>query len=122
MTEVRVWIDGSDADPDGMTEFTLMNIGQSRTVANEIVPNSELPSKGWYSLTFSPDWESDGKQYYFSVHAYGESGTGPRIAYSPGGVYKEGKLFENSEPSNKDMVFQTGCIAGWKKISGQHAE
>ena len=25
-------------------------------------------------------------------------------------------LYENEEPVNRDMIFQTGCIAGWEKI------
>ena len=115
MTEVRVWLDASAADPDGITQFTLMNIGQDRVVSNVRVPNSELPSRSWYKLNFSPDWDSNGKRYNLDIREEKKNDLGPKIAYSPGAVYLEGRLYENDKVINKDIVFQIGCIVEWKK-------
>lgn len=114
MTEIRFWIDASAADPDGMTEFTLMDMDQSRIVASEIIPNPELPSKSWYTMKFPPDWESDGRQYNLEIRGHEKGDTGPRIAYLSSGVYLDGNLYENYKLLMRDIVFQIGCTSGWK--------
>ena len=42
--------------------------------------------------------------------------TGPRFAYSLKPEYPAGKLFENEQALEKDLIFQTGCIAGLGKL------
>ncbi|MEP7136851.1 MAG: DUF2142 domain-containing protein [Chloroflexota bacterium] len=113
MTELRVWTNANDADPNGTTQFILLDVAQKHEMVNVNVPNSELPNGNWYSLTFQPDWVSNGKFYLLIIR--GEN-TGPRIAYSLKQEYPEGKLFENDQPIDKDLIFQTGCIAGLEKI------
>ena len=113
MTEVRFWMDATDADPDGMTVIILTDITQNKIVADERVLNSELPDMSWYTLKFPPERESLGKQYNLDIRAYDNDKLGPRIAYSSGSAYPDGKFYENDKALNKDLIFQTGCEAGW---------
>ncbi|MDK1118988.1 MAG: DUF2142 domain-containing protein [Anaerolineae bacterium] len=115
LTEVRVWVDATDADPDGMIEFTLVDAEQDKIVTNVKILNSKLPNRSWYSLIFPPDSESEGKLYKLSVQEYKKGDVGPKIAYSSQLVYPEGVLYENDKVLLKDMIFQTGCEAAWRK-------
>jgi len=117
LTELRVWINAAGADPNEKTAFVLRDVGQQRDIANRSASNSELPTGSWYTLNFHADWESDGKLYLLTIQGEQSGKTGPRIAYSLRQEYPAGKLYENEEPINKDVIFQTGCIAGWEKIS-----
>jgi uncharacterized membrane protein len=113
MTELRVWINAAGATPSGSTDFVLDNVDDGRNVTSINVPNSELPLGGWYSLQFQPEWSSSGKFYLLTIRG---NNTGPRIAYSLRPEYPAGKLFENNQSLGQDMIFQTGCIAGWEKL------
>lgn len=113
VTQLRVWVNAAEADRDGETEFILNDVGQGREVTSVLAPNSDLPSGGWYALNFPPDWESEGKFYLLTI--LGDHSSGPQIAYSLRQEYPAGKLYENDEPINRDVIFQTGCIAGWEK-------
>lgn len=114
MTELRVWVNAADADPNAFTQFTLTNVQGQREVARVSVENSDLPNGAWYSLNFDPDWASNGEFYILTISAQNDNG--PRIAYSLRQEYPAGKLFENDQPIQRDMIFQTGCIAGWNKF------
>ena len=116
MTELRVWINAKAADPNGATEFILLDVAQKREVSKVNILNSELPGGGWFTLNFQPDWASNGRFYLFSIRAEQADNIGPRIAYSLRQEYPEVKLYENDQPVNKDMIFQTGCIAGLEKF------
>lgn len=116
MTELRLWINAENADPNGMTLFTFRDMNQDSDVLQISVPNSELPVKEWYSLTFPPDWASNGKFYLLTVEGNQQNNQGIRIAYSLRPEYPSGKLYENEQPISRDLIFQTGCIAGWNKI------
>ena len=116
MTELRVWVNASSADLNGTTRFILTNVGDGLEVIYANVSNSELPSGNWYSFNFQSDWDSSGKLYLFTVLADNAGNSGPRIAYSLKPEYPAGKLFENEQPLGQDMIFQTGCIAGWEKL------
>jgi hypothetical protein len=85
------------------------------------VSNSELPAGSWYTLHFQPDWSSAGKLYELTIQGESSDRPGPKIAYSLRQEYPEGKLFENEAPISKDLIFQTGCLAGWEKnrLSGE---
>jgi len=113
MTELRVWIDASGTDLNGTTEFTLADMNEGYDVINVSVPNSDFPSGDWYTLTFQPDWGSNGKFYLLTIQG---GANGPRIAYSLRPEYPAGKLFENDQALGQDLIFQTGCIAGWEKM------
>ena len=116
LTELRVWVNAAGADPNEKTEFVLRDISQERDIARVSVLNAELPEGDWYTLTFPADWESTGKFYLLTIQAGSSAQTGPQIAYSLRQEYPAGKLFENEEPINRDVIFQTGCIAGWERL------
>lgn len=116
LTQLRVWVNAAEANKSGVTEFILRDLERDRDVIAVGVPNSELPVGSWFSLDFQPDWESDGKLYLLTIGADENNEDGPRIAYSLRPEYPAGKLYENGQPQGKDLIFQTGCIAGWKKI------
>jgi uncharacterized membrane protein len=113
MTVVQVWVNAAGADPNGQTAFTLRDASQGRDAANLLIPNSELPSGDWFPLNFPADWVSNGKLYLLTMQG---DPFGARIAYSLRQEYPAGKLYENDEPINRDVIFQTGCIAGWEKL------
>lgn len=117
-SEVRVWINASKANPSGTTKFILQDIDQGREIIQETVSNSEFPNGDWYAIPFDPDWESRGKFYLLSIAS---DTTGPQIAYSLRAEYPAGKLFENDQPMPQDMIFQTGCVAGWDALRHSNA-
>jgi uncharacterized membrane protein len=112
-SEIRVWVNRGDAVLTGTTEFTLQDVNRGREIIHKVVKNSEFPEGSWYAVPFEPDWESLGKFYLLTVTS---STTGPQIAYSLRAEYPAGKLFENDQPMPHDMIFQTGCIAGWNAL------
>ena len=118
MTELRVWMNATGANANGKTVFVLRDVSRQLDVSSVSVSNAELPTGNWYALNFEPDWKSDGKLYLLMIQAEGSGTAGPRIAYSLRQEYPAGKLYENEEPINKDVIFQIGCIAGWEKIRG----
>ena len=116
LTEVRVWVNADGVDVNEKTTFVLRDVSQQREVVSVPVSNSELPEGSWYTLNFPADWESAGKLYLLLIEGGALNSTGPRIAYSLRQEYPAGKLYENEEPINRDVIFQTGCIAGWEKV------
>jgi hypothetical protein len=115
LTELRVWVNATGANPNEKTAFVLRDASQPRDMADVLVSNSELPEGSWYTLNFQADWESAGKLYMLIIQGEQSGNIGPRIAYSLRQEYPAGKLYENEEPINRDMIFQTGCIAGWER-------
>jgi hypothetical protein len=115
MSQLRVWIDASQATPQAKTEFILKDVSLHKEIANASVLNSELPSGDWYTLNFEPDWESSGRFYLLTIHS-DEQGNGPQIAYTLKSEYMSGKLYENGQAIPRDMVFQWGCVAGLEKL------
>jgi len=116
VTELRVWIDAQGSDSNGMTKFILRDMNDKRETVNVSVPNSELPERSWYSLNFQPNWSSNGKFYLLKISADTQGKIGPRLAYSLRPEYPAGKLFENDQALGQDLIFQTGCLAGWGKL------
>ena len=116
LTEVRVWVNAKGADPNGKTTFVLREVSHQSDTANITALNSELPAGSWYTLHFQPNWTSAGKLYLLTIQGSPSNNTGPAIAYSLRQEYPPGKLYENEQPISKDVIFQTGCVAGWEKI------
>jgi hypothetical protein len=116
MSELRVWADARDADPNASTRFILTDVQKKQDLVHVDIPNSEFPSGAWYHLNFEPDWGSNGKFYLLTIAATEQDTTGPQIAYSLRQEYPSGKLFENNEAIQRDLIFQTGCTAGWNKF------
>ena len=117
MTELRVWVNATGLDPQPTTNFILKDVQGNRELINTRVQNSKLPTGSWYALDFPADWNSNGKFYLFTISS--EQQVGPHIAYSLRAEYPAGKLYENSQPIGKDLIFQTGCIAGWDALRAQ---
>lgn len=117
-SEVRVWMNASEADPSGTTKFILQDVDQGREIVNMAVNNPDLPIGSWYAIPFDTDWESLGKFYFLTIAS---DTTGPQIAYSLRAEYPAGKLFENDQPMSQDMIFQTGCVAGWDALRHSNA-
>jgi uncharacterized membrane protein len=115
MKELRVWIDASAADPVGITEFTLSDVIRDHKVISLNVLNSKLPNKNWYTLYFPTQPDSNGKLYLLAIREDEKSKAGPRFSYSLQSEYLEGRLYENNQPVNTDLIFQAGCSAGWTK-------
>ena len=109
-SEIRVWVNASKANPPGATTFILQDVDQGHEIIQETVGNTEFPNGDWFTLHFDPDWESLGKFYLLTITS---DTTGPQIAYSLRAEYPAGKLYENDQPMPEDMIFQTGCVAGW---------
>jgi len=116
VSEVRVWVNAAEADPNGTTKFSLKDVYQEQTLTSVDVQNSALPQSEWYTLKFQPDWESKGKFYLLTILGNSQNDSGPRFAYSLKPEYLAGKLFENDQPLEKDLIFQTGCVAGLEKL------
>ncbi|HXF85920.1 MAG TPA: DUF2142 domain-containing protein [Anaerolineales bacterium] len=116
MTELRIWINAKEAEPEAFTQFILADVQEGSEVLRVNVRNSELPSGDWFSLKFEPRWNSKGKFYLLTIRSEQSNTRGPQIALSLRPEYLEGKLYENDQPVNRDILFQTGCIAGWNKI------
>ncbi|MBC7876096.1 MAG: DUF2142 domain-containing protein [Anaerolineales bacterium] len=115
LTEFRVWIDASAADPKDITQISLIDAGTGNTMASESVLNVNLPVQKWYKLNFPADWDSKGKLYLLKINVENGDGEGPRIAYSLQQEYINGNLYENNDDINRDIIFMTGCVAGWNK-------
>jgi len=115
MTELRVWMDASEADPNGITQFTLTDASTGHELINTSVSNSDFPNKSWYSMKFPPEADSLGKLYFLAIREDDASVAGPRISISLQPEYLEGKLYENDEAISRDIIFQAGCMAGWDK-------
>ena len=116
VTELRVWVNATGADPTGGTEFSLKDVNLGRVITSRNELSSNLPRGDWYTLSFQPDWESKGRFYLLTIRGNEQSVSGPRIAYSLRPEYPAGKLFENDQPLGMDLIFQTGCLAGLDKI------
>ncbi len=115
MTELRVLMDATGADPEGSTELVLRDFGRDSVISSAVVRNQDLPVGGWFVLDFPPVRESLGRLYLLEVH-HVSGGTGPRLAYSVRPEYLEGKLLENDQPVLNDLLFQAGCVAGWDAV------
>jgi uncharacterized membrane protein len=113
MTSLRIWVNAENSDTGGTTEFHLWDVHEKLDMSRVNAPNSSLPSGGWYTLNFQPDWSSNGKFYLLTIRSEND---GPRIAYSLRPEYADGKLYENDQAVEQDILFQTGCTAGWDKV------
>jgi len=115
MSEFRVWLNAEDSLPGQQIYFSLLS--QNQIIFEEEVLAQNLPTAGWYSFSFDPIWDSSEHLYTFKIQSNEpESSARMRVAYSLRPEYPLGKLFENGEASQQDMIFQYGCVAGWEKL------
>ena len=117
MSSVRVWIDSAGSDPNGNTQFIINDEEKDIVQVDLVKSNSDLPSNDWLTLTFPEDWKSGGKWYTLSIqNPQPEPGQGIRVASSIRAEYIDAPLFENELKVENDMIFQYGCISGWKAL------
>ncbi len=123
LTELRVWVNARASDRTQATAFVLTDAGSGVDLVKDEVGEDRLPAEGagvlpaegWYTLTFAPQWNSEGRLYLLTVSASGDA-AGPRISYSLRPEYLDGKLYENEENVPQDIVFQYGCSTGLNKL------
>ena len=117
MTQLRVWINASGADPSTSVRFTLHDPHLDRTLVDDSVLASHLPVGGWYAWNFHPESASLGRLYILTIQSENpDAERGVNISYSLRPEYPAGKLFENQESVSHDIIFQYGCLAGLQKI------
>jgi uncharacterized membrane protein len=117
MSSVRVWIDSASSDPNGNTQFIINDEEKDIVQVDLVKSNSDLPSNDWLTLTFPEDWKSGGKWYTLSVQNHQpEPGQGIRVASSIRAEYIDAPLFQDELALENDMIFQYGCISGWKAL------
>jgi hypothetical protein len=81
------------------------------------VSNDQISAETWYALNFDPDWSSTGKKYILEILSTSTSTDhGLRFLYSPQPELDLGKLSENGQAVQEDIVLQYGCITGLQKI------
>jgi len=116
LSQVRVWVDSSELLADGKTDFVFRDPTTDKDLAQVTVANADLPSGGWFSLGFGPEWHSRGRLYLLRISPGLDSElAGTRIALTLRQEYPEVKLTENRAPVDADVVFQYGCAAGLGK-------
>jgi hypothetical protein len=117
MTELRVWVDASAADPDALTHLVVRDPGDDQVLVDTSVPAIELPHGDWYTLEFEPEWNSSGRLYMLKIEGENSAEVpGAKISYSLEPEYPAGKLLEAGTPVQQDVIFQYGCIAGLEKL------
>lgn len=109
MTEVRVWMRASGADPGGATSFLLRDPSRDEDLVAITVPNADLPQDGWQTFRLAPQPESEGHLYLLRIHGQGPGG---RVAYTAVPENPSVKLFVDGVESDVDLFFQYGCLTG----------
>jgi hypothetical protein len=117
MSEIRIWVDATGSSRNESTEFLLQDPENTIPLADQTISNEQLPQQGWYTLDFDPDWQSIGKAYILTIRTEAAQGSlGPRFADNPVPVNMGGKLRINNQDTDRNLVYQYGCIAGLKKV------
>lgn len=113
MTEVRVWIDASDA-VSGRTKLALTDPARSIELAVNSIANADLVGSGWQNLVFEPDWDSEGRRYLLTIRGE-QVGQGPQVGLTIRPENPAVTLQINGEISDLDLFYQYGCIAGLER-------
>jgi hypothetical protein len=117
MNALRVWIDSTGSDPNGITEF-ILNDEEDDVVKLDITKsNSDLPIKDWLTLTFPINMNSGGIWYSLNIKNVEPAlGQGIRVASSIRAEYIDAPLYQNQVEIENDIIFQYGCSAGWQNL------
>jgi hypothetical protein len=117
LTELRVLMTPSVPADKGLTRFILHDQVKDQTLMDSSVSNDQISAETWYALNFDPDWSSTGKKYILEILSTSTSTDhGLRFLYSPQPELDLGKLSENGQAVQEDIVLQYGCITGLRKI------
>jgi hypothetical protein len=115
MTVIQVRINSVKQAVGGQTKFIVKNDAKKSTVIETAVKNSSLPQDAWYVLDFPSETKSAGTLYKLIIQGLGSDQGGPAFAYSVRPEYPAGVLRINDIPSDDDIIFQYGCLAGLQK-------
>lgn len=109
-----LWVGGYDGETQLMCVW--VDVGRNQELAGGSVSNATLPAGGWYAVHFEPISDSSGRYYLLTLtNAAPDETPGLQVAYALRQEYPAGKLFENDAPVDTDVLFQTGCLAGWSQ-------
>lgn len=105
LTQIQVFGRLGTAQPTDQFVFHLKASPDSlQDLVTEQIPVATLTNKAWWSFTFPPIRQAQGRQFYFYLENLSSSG-GVRLEYSPGDVYTDGHLMQNGVPANGDLLF-----------------
>ena len=114
MTTLQVRVNQNDAVANERVRFSLTTL-DGDIVFDKTLSASEIPADNWQAFDFEPLWDSSQNAYLLTI-----SSSAPKsdltLAYSIRPEYLDGKLYENGEEIEQDLVFQYGCVAGWEKL------
>ena len=101
-------------------KYIVLMDADDNLITSIVADNAHLPASGWYSLTFDPDWTSAHKVYVLGIRSNNDpQDNGIRVALSIKPEYFRGKLLENGDPTEQDIIFRYGCIAGLEKLNSE---
>jgi len=115
--EVRVLLNPSATGGSGSTHFILEDPPNNKTLFDGSLANNGISEEVWYPLRFEPDWKSAGKEYVLKIDRQDTSpGPGIQILYTTQPEFNLGKLHENGQSMEEDLVMQYGCVTGLRKL------
>ncbi len=118
MTELSVWVNSNGADPAGTTTLTFRATSEQQDLVQQTFTNGQIAKDGWLTVNFRPQWESGGQLYLLTLK--GSSTGGIQVGYGGKSEYTAGKLLEDGTPSQQDILFEYGCVAGLQRLAGGH--
>jgi hypothetical protein len=116
MTELRLWVNSNGGNDAGTTTVILRAPSEEEVLEESTYQNSAIVDRGWLTVTFPPEWNSEGQLYLLTLA--GSTADGIRVGYSEKPEYLDGKLQENESPQTRDILFQYGCISGLQLLAG----
>ena len=105
LTEIQVFGRLGTSQPMDQFVFHLKVSPDSlQDLVTQQISVATLTNKTWWSFTFPPIKETQGRQFYFYLENLNSS-NGVRLEYTPGDVYKGGHLMQNGVPAVGDLLF-----------------
>jgi uncharacterized membrane protein len=115
--ELRILLPSSTIAKKGTTRFVLKNPSSEGPLLDTSLPNEQIHAETWYPVRFEPDWNSAGKRYILEILGMTTSPQqGLQFLYTPQSEFDLGKLYENGQLLEEDLVMQYGCVTGLRKI------
>jgi hypothetical protein len=105
LTEIQVFGRLGTAQPTDQFVFHLKASPDSvQDLVTQQISVGTLTNKAWWSFTFPPIKEAQGRQFYFYLES-SSSNTGVRLEFTPGDVYTDGRSMQNGVPAIGDLLF-----------------